>query len=52
VLGLDVPADLFAVFSDPQLTEAEQEFTRSFGELLRHLRLPVPREMASTGCGE
>ena len=52
VLGLDLPADLFGVFSDPQLTEAGQKFTWLLGELLRHLRLPVPREIASIGCGE
>ena len=52
VLGLDVPADLFGVFSDPQLTDAGLKFTRLLGELLRHLRLPVPREIASAGCGE
>jgi len=52
VLGLDVPADLFCVFGDPLLTEAGERFTRLLGELLRHLRLPVPREIASAGCGE
>jgi hypothetical protein len=48
VLGLDVPADLFDVFQRPELTEVGAEFTRTFGQLLRHLGLPVPPELAGT----
>ena len=45
MLGLDVPADLFDVFQHHELTEVGAEFTRTFGRLLRHLGLPVPREI-------
>jgi hypothetical protein len=52
VLGLDVPADLFDVFHRPELTEVGAEFTRTFGQLLRHLGLPVPRELTGAADGE
>jgi hypothetical protein len=52
VLGLDVPADLFDVFQRPELTEAGAQFTRMFGRLLRHLGLPVPREITGTDGGD
>ena len=42
VLGLDVPADLFDVFQYPELTEVGAEFTRTFGQLLRHLDYRYP----------
>jgi hypothetical protein len=48
VLGVDVPADLFDVFPGPELAGVGAEFTRTFGQLLRHLGLPVPREIAGT----
>jgi hypothetical protein len=52
VLGLDVPADLFDVFHRPELAEVGAEFTRTFVQLLRHLGLPVPREITGTDSGE
>jgi hypothetical protein len=52
VLGVDVPADLFGAFPGPEMTEVGAIFTRSFGILLRHLGLPVPREIAGTDGGE
>jgi len=52
VLGLDVPADLFDVFQRPELTEVGAEFARTFGQLLRHLGLPVPREITGADADE
>ena len=52
VLGLDVPADLFGVFRRPGLAEVGAEFTRTFGQLLRHLGLPVPREITGADADE
>ena len=52
VLSLDVPADLFDVFQRPELTEVGAEFARTFGQLLRHLGLQVPREIAAADGGE
>lgn len=52
VLGLDAPADLFDVFQRPELTEVGAEFTGTLGQLLRHLGLPVPREITGTDGGE
>ena len=52
ILGLDAPADQFGVFPRPELTEVGAEFTRTLGQLLRHLGLPVPRELTGTDGGE
>jgi hypothetical protein len=49
VLGLDAPADLFEVFPGPELAEVGAAFTRTLEQLLRHLGLPVPREIAADG---
>ena len=49
VLGLDVPSDQFDVFPGPELAEVGAAFTRTFEQLLRHLGLPVPRELAIGG---
>lgn len=47
VLGLDVPADLFAVFDGEVLAAAGRQFTLAFGKLVAHLGLPVPEELSS-----
>ena len=52
VLGLDAPADLFDVFQYPELTDVGVEFTRTLGPLLRHLGLPVPREITGADSDE
>jgi uncharacterized protein (DUF302 family) len=50
VLGVDLPADLFGVFPGAELAEVAADFTRTLEELLRHLRLPVPGEIALDGA--
>jgi len=52
VLGLDEPSDLFEVFNGPGLAEVGAEFSRTLGRLLRHLGLPVPREIADADSDE
>ncbi len=52
VLGIDAPADLFGVFPGPEMVDVAGVFTRTFGQLLQHLGLPVPREIAGTDGGE
>ncbi len=47
MLGLDVPADLFAVFDGEVLAAAGRQFTLAFGKLVAHLGLPVPEELSS-----
>src|SRR5215469_2539823 len=45
VLGADVPADLFGVFPGSEMADVGASFTRTLAVLLRHLGLPVPREI-------
>jgi hypothetical protein len=42
VLGLDVPADLFAIYGGKELAATGRQFTVAFGHLIAHLGLPVP----------
>lgn len=40
------------VFPGPEMTEVAAVFTRTFGQLLQHLGLPVPREITGTDGDE
>lgn len=44
VLGIDVPADLLAVFGE-EIGAVGRQFTGAFGRLLDRLGLPVPLEL-------
>jgi hypothetical protein len=48
VFGADAPADLLDAFCGPEMAEVGAVFTRALATLLRHLRLPVPAEIASS----
>jgi ketosteroid isomerase-like protein len=50
-ISFDHPGDLFAVFGNPGLTEVGAEFTRTFGELLGFLGLPVPPGLTAEESG-
>ncbi|WP_300603478.1 hypothetical protein [Trebonia sp.] len=52
VLGVDLPADLFDVFPAAELAEVASRFTRTLGQVLRQLRLPVPSEIAGAAGDE
>jgi hypothetical protein len=52
MLGVDVPDDLFDVFPGPEMANVGGDFTRTFGKLLQHLGLPVPRELGGTDGDE
>ena len=52
MLGVDVPTDLFGVFPGPEMTDVAAVFTRTFGQLLQHLGLPVAREITGTDGDE
>jgi hypothetical protein len=44
VLGIDVPADLLAIFGE-QIAAVGRQFTGAFSKLLARLGLPVPPEL-------
>jgi hypothetical protein len=51
VLGVDVPADLFAAFEDEALAAVGRQFTFAFGKLVADLGLPVPPELSGSDAG-